>query len=161
MLQEYITLCVELGQTHGQILERKSLLRTKTNSHPPSTALLQKGLSPAPFKRLCSPFPCSGGVFYCHCCGSIQTGSCLDAAWKECSGILNCRHETEAAAPAPRGHASKKTPGRDKPLRAEGRKRKLHKRTADSLQRTGVGVLCARACSSLAETRESCALTPY
>lgn len=91
----------------------------------------------------------------------MQTGSCLDAAGKECSGILNCRHEIEAAAPAPWGHTSKKAPGSDKPLRAEGRKRELHKRAADSLQRTEFGVLCAQACSSLAETRESCALTPH
>lgn len=92
MLQEYITLHVQLGQTQGQILVRKSLLRTKTNSSP-STALLQKRLSPAPIKLLCGPFPCSGGFseVYSHCCGSIQTSSCLDAAWKECSGILNCR----------------------------------------------------------------------
>lgn len=60
MLQEYITLHVQLGQTQGQILVRKSLLRTKTNSSP-STALLQKRLSPAPIKLLCGPFPCSGG----------------------------------------------------------------------------------------------------
>jgi len=48
-LQEYTTFHVKLGQTHGHIPVRKSLLRAKVRSHFPARAPPQKGLPPAAF----------------------------------------------------------------------------------------------------------------
>lgn len=110
LLQEHCTFHEELAQIHGQILARKSLLRTKANSHSPAQA---------PSRRRAAPASFNFSTALCHtqehlvrlCSGSIQTASCLQAAGKEHASTLNCRHETAPVNCCSTGPRLEESPG--------------------------------------------------